>query len=46
MINKISKNKYDDANFEIEDWVVNKFEVSSELDHSDFRCLARVKSSE
>jgi hypothetical protein len=41
LINKISKDEYDDANFEIEEWVANKFEVSSELDHPDFRRLAR-----
>jgi TPR repeat protein len=41
MINKISKDEYDDANFEIEDWVGEKFEVSSDLDHPDFRHLGR-----
>lgn len=41
LINKISGDEYDDANFEIEEWVANKFEVSSGLDHPDFRRLAR-----
>jgi hypothetical protein len=46
MINKLSKEEYDDANFEIEEWVANKFEVSSELDHPDFRRLARSENKE
>lgn len=44
LINKISKDEYDDANFEIEEWVANKFEVSSGLDHPDFRQLGRSKA--
>lgn len=46
MINKLSMEEYDDANFEIEEWVANKFEVSSELDHPDFRRLARSENKE
>jgi TPR repeat protein len=46
MINKLSKEEYDDANFEIEEWVANKFEVASELDHPDFRRLARSENKE
>lgn len=41
MINKISKEDCDEANFEIEEWVSEKFEVSSVLDHPDLRRLAR-----
>ena len=46
MINKISTDEYDDANFEIEEWVANKFEVSSELDHPDFRRLAKSENKD
>lgn len=46
LINKISKDEYEDANFEIEEWVANKFEVSSELDHPDFRRLARCENKD
>ena len=46
MINKLSNEEYDDANFEIEEWVANKFEVASELDHPDFRRLARSENKE
>lgn len=46
MINTISSDEYDDANFEIEEWVANKFEVSSEFDHPDFRRLARSEKKE
>jgi TPR repeat protein len=46
MINTISSEEYDDANFEIEEWVSDKFEVASELDHPDFRRLARSENKE
>jgi TPR repeat protein len=46
MINKLSKEEYDDINFEIEEWVSNKFEISSDLDHPDFRRLARSENKE
>lgn len=46
MINKLSKEEYEDGNFEIEEWVTNKFEVSSHLDHPDFRRLARSENKD
>jgi len=46
MINKLSNEEYDDANFEFQEWVANKFEVSSGLDHPDFRRLARSENKD
>jgi Sel1 repeat len=46
MINTIDKDDYENMNFEIDAWVADKFEVSSELDHPDFRRLARSETKD
>lgn len=44
MINKFSNEEDEEANYEVEEWVADKFEVSSEREHPDFKRLGRSES--